>query len=176
MVALPGPGGFQVPARFTIQMHSRVRRTPVSAEVAVEMVDGEPHVRALALGVRGSEARPLSAADLSAISLKDLLDSAVVRTALEHTPMRWEPGDDGPVSLGAFTGWVREQQAADEGAALTAARASRDRRRITPDDLRRVLAIHAAKGVEGIMGELGYSERNARRLLARARKELRSEP
>lgn len=66
---------------------------------------------------------------------------------------------------------------AHERGALTAARsprrgASRGRPRITPEDLRRVLDIYAAKGVDGIMRELGYGERNARRLLARARKEL----
>ena len=47
-----------------------------------------------------------------------------------------------------------------------------DRRRVTPDRLRQVLDIHAAKGIEGVMDEMHYSERNARRLLARARKEL----
>jgi hypothetical protein len=169
---VPLRGGFRVPGRFTIRLRGRARRTPVEVEAAVEMIDGKAHMRGLAI-VAG-DTRPLSAADLSALDLVQIFDSAVQQAALAHTPMEWKqaPGDDAPVPLPAFTGWVREQQAADAGAALTAARSARDRRRITDSDLRRVLDIHAAKGIEGVMAELGYSERNARRLLARARKEL----
>jgi hypothetical protein len=170
MVALAR--GYQVPEHFTGQVQRQVGRTLVSAEVTVEMIDGKPYVRALAFGVRDPAARPLPAADLSEISLRDILDSAMVYAAMQHTPLRWQPETDAPVFISSFTRWAREQWTAHERGALDAARAARSQRRITPDDLRRVLAIHATKGVEGIMNELGYSERNARRLLARARKEL----
>lgn len=163
--------GFQVPGRFTSRLQKRIRRTLVTAEADIEMLNGEPRVRAIALAVPGG-GRPLTPAELSEISLKDILDSAVTHAALEATPMQWEPGGDGPVPLASFMTWVREQSAADERSALAAARSARDRRRVTPEVLRRVLDIHADKGVQGVMDELNYSERNARRLLARARKEL----
>ena len=108
MVSLPGPGGFQVPVRFTVALYRPVRGTRVEAEATVEMIDGEPYLRAVTVEVRDPEARPLSAADLA-----------------------------GYFSL-----------------------------------VEKVLDIHAAKGIEGVMDEMRYSERNARRLLARARKEL----
>lgn len=139
------------------------------------MIDGEPYLRAVTVEVRDPEARPLSAADLAGyFSLVEVLDAAVQRAAQLHTPREWawEPEDDNPVALKSLLGWAGEQAAADERAALAAARAAHDRRRITPDTLRQVLDIHAAKGIEGVMDEMRYSERNARRLLARARKEL----
>jgi hypothetical protein len=169
MVSLPG--GFQVPGRFMIRLRGRARRTPVECQAAVEMISGKPYVRALAFEVRDPQGRGLSAADLAALSLVQVLDAAVQQAALEHTPMAWAR-DDTPADLPSFTGWVRAQWEADSAAALTAARSVRDRHRITADDLRRVRDIHAAKGIEGVMAELGYSERNARRLLARARREL----
>jgi hypothetical protein len=169
MVSLPG--GFRVPEQFPIRLAGRARRVPVQAHVAVEMHGDRPHVRALAIWASGSG--PLAAADLAALDLPGLLDAAVQQAALQHTPMRWQPDQtDTPAQLGVFLGWASEQWAADERAALASARTARDRRRVTPADLRRVLDVHAAKGIEGVRAELGYSERNARRLLARARKEL----
>jgi len=44
--------------------------------------------------------------------------------------------------------------------------------RITTDDLRRILDVLAAKGIHGVMEERGCSERNAWRLVARARETL----
>jgi hypothetical protein len=162
------PGGFQVPARFTIRLHGRVRRTPVECQVAVEMLGGKAHVRALAFEVRDPKAKPLSAADLAGLNLTQVLDAAVQQAALEYTPREWVH-DGSATDLPTFLGWVHDQADADSAAALSAARSARERRRITPDDLRRVYEIHDAEGIEGVMDKLKYSERNARRLLARAR-------
>jgi hypothetical protein len=46
-------------------------------------------------------------------------------------------------------------------------------RRSTPEHLRDVLAVHATGGVKGVMRKFNYTERHARRLLARARKETK---
>jgi hypothetical protein len=46
------------------------------------------------------------------------------------------------------------------------------RRRITTDDLRNLLEVHARGGIPAVKRDLGYSERHARRLLARARAEF----
>lgn len=170
MVELPG-GGFRVPARFRRQLRKRVRRVWVRAAVEVEVVDGEPQMRALALW--GENGEPLSAAVLSVLGVTDILHRAVQQEAIEHTPMLWEPAEDGAVTLGSMMAQLAGQQAADEHAALTAARSATNRRRITQDLLRRVLATYDAEGIGGLTnGPLHYSERNARRLLARARKEL----
>lgn len=167
------PGGWRVPNSFTIRLLGQVRRTPVEAEVAVEMIGGTHYLRALALAAR-DPAKPLSAADLADINLVLVLDWAVREKAREQTTREWVLDED-PASFnsfGAFKGWVLAKADADAAAALSAVRSARTRRRITPADLRRVLDVHAAKGIGGLMTELGYSERNAYRLLARARKEL----
>jgi hypothetical protein len=161
-------GGFQVPARFTIRLRGRVRRTPVECQAAVEMLGGKAHVRALAFEVRDPKARPLSAEDLAGLNLTQVLDAAVQQAALEHTPMQWTR-EDSETDPASFLGWVRDQWDADSAAVIPAARSARERRRITLDDLRKVLDIHDAEGIEGVMARLKYSERNARRLLARAR-------
>jgi hypothetical protein len=169
-------GGWRVPERFTIRLVARLRRVPVQAEVCVEVPGGQPHIRALAIAAAPGTG-PLSAADLAELDLSDLLNRAIQQEARQHTLSQWQLDEsDTPIPLGSFLGWARDQAAADDAAALTAARTatSRDRRRITAADLRRVLDIHAAKGIQGVMDDLGYSERNARRLLARARKELPS--
>jgi hypothetical protein len=172
MVSLPG--GFRVPGHFMIRLRGRARRTPVDCQAAIEMIDGKPHMRALAFEVRDPQARPLSAADLAELNLVQVLDAAVRQEALHHTPMEWDwvQDDEAPADLRSFMGEAAARLEAHSGAALTAARSARDRRRITAEDLRQVRDIHAAKGIAGVMDELGYSERNAWRLLARARKEL----
>lgn len=168
MVTLPG--GYRVPAVFTSDLHGRAGRTPVSALLTVEITDdGRPHLRELALAV--PDGPPLPASDLDGISLTELLDSAVRDQVLRHNPVRWSAGE-GPMRLGAFLGQAREHFAAGERAATVAARAARDRRSVTPDLLRRVLDLYDRKGIGAVMDELNYSERNARRLLARARTEL----
>ena len=43
------------------------------------------------------------------------------------------------------------------------------RRQITPELLQQVLDLHAVGGIRAVEATLNYSERNARRLLARAR-------
>jgi hypothetical protein len=53
-----------------------------------------------------------------------------------------------------------------------AARQNTRKRRITPDDLRRVLDLYERAGVQAVMAERETTERNAFRLIARARKEL----
>lgn len=159
-----------MPARFAIQLRTRVRHTWIRAAVDIEVVNGEPHMRVLTLAGEGGE--PLSAAVLSKLSLTDILHRAVQQKALEITPVHWEPSGPEPITWGAFKAQLISAIEADERAALTAARSATNRRRVTPDLLRRVLAVYEAKGVDGIIDDLGYSERNARRLLARARKEI----
>ena len=51
-------------------------------------------------------------------------------------------------------------------------RAARRRRNVTPELLSRVLELYEKSGIHVVMDEFDYSERNARRLIARARKEL----
>jgi hypothetical protein len=166
------PGGWQVPRRFTRRLLGRARRTPVECEIAVEVIDGTPHLRAVALAARDPQV-PLSAADLAGLSLTGILDEAMRQAQLEHTTREWVLDDNQTAfTWPAFKDWVLEQTEADQAAALAAARTARSRRRITHADLRRVRDIHAAKGIPGVMVELGYSERNARRLWARAKKEL----
>lgn len=53
-----------------------------------------------------------------------------------------------------------------------AARSARHPRRFPAADLARLLTIHADKGIEGVKAEFSVSERQAYRLLDRARKEI----
>jgi hypothetical protein len=91
----------------------------------------------------------------------------VAQCAFEVTPGRgWSVDPEDASAVAHMFG--------EEGRALTATRRAR-LTRVTPDRLRYVLALYEGDpaGIRAVMDKFGHSERNARRLVARARKELR---
>jgi hypothetical protein len=165
----PLTGGFQVPERFTTSPPLVHRYIRVQCQVSVEMIGGRPHVRALAIEATGP---PLSPADLAKLDLTQMLDAAVQQEARKHAPpLEWASAKD-PVPFSEFVASAPGQAGQQEADALAAARAARHRRRVTPTDLTRVLDTFNRKGIHGVEDEFGVAERQARRLLARARKEL----
>jgi hypothetical protein len=171
---VPLRDGYQVPERFTAQMVRRVHHAPVWCRIDVEMVSGKPNARALAI-TRNPQDPPLSPADLASLSLTEVLDYAVRDEARRHTPpVKWTRDDDASVGLQSFLGEVTSRLDTDAAGALTAARKARDGRRgrITPGDLEHVRDLYERGGVAAIMAERGCGERQARRLLSRARKEV----
>ena len=148
--------------------------TDATCQITFEFVRGKPHVRSLTIDAPN----PLPAHQLATVSLKDLFDDLYRAAILKQTLIdlswiseAWEAGANG---LDIVMG-VSSQLDDAETAALSAARTARRQPRITEEDLHRVLDLHAAKGIRGVMNELrdyDISERSAWRLLARARKEL----
>jgi hypothetical protein len=170
-------GGYQVPERFTVQMVRRLRGTSIWCQVSVEMVSGRPHVRSLAIA-RPAGAPPLSPADLArAGDLTELVDYAVREEARRHAPpLVWTSAEPpAEVPLGELMDWTAGKLGEQEAEALTAAKTARHRGRVTHADLVRVLDLYHRNGVPAIMEDFGVAERQARRLLARARKEASSE-
>jgi len=167
---IPIGGGFQVPERFTTSPPLVHRARRARCQVAVEMVGGKPRIRGLAIESTGP--RPLTAADLAAMDWAALLDAAVQQEARKYTPpLEWAGGKD-PTDLAAFTGGMLNQLDQQSTETLAAARSARHPRRFPAADLARLLTIHADKGIEGVKAEFSVSERQAYRLLDRARKEI----
>jgi hypothetical protein len=162
------PGEWAVPESFEAAW-TTLDEYRLRVRIGVHMIDGQPHVGYLVMGTDPADPhrRFLSDKDLRRVDLVAMLDAAVRDAAWHTTP---KP----PITLadieqlggqGLFDLWMREFQSAH-----TAARRAR-RRRITSELLAEVLELHEKGGIHLVMEELGYSERNARRLLARARKE-----
>jgi hypothetical protein len=132
MVALPG--GRPVRERFVQQLRGQPGSTPLRVEVAVEMIAGQQHVRALTINVE-PQAKPLSAADLAALNLVDVLDAAVQSEALQQTPPTYVHDDAGPVRLHAALLRGISDQIATESTALV----GRNLRPTTLDSYRRIV-------------------------------------
>jgi hypothetical protein len=161
MVSLPG--GRQVRERFT-------SRIPIGEngayEVTIQMRDGKPHLEHFELDPEA----PIAPDELARVDLVKLVDLAMIGEVLTHIPSRL-------ISLDEATDADIERLLQDLRRELSnvhsAVRRSRWRR-VTPDFLRSVLDAYEAgdEGIKSVMKKFNYSERNARRLLARARKEL----
>jgi hypothetical protein len=158
-------GGLLVPRRFRRYLMTRPRGEHY--EVEVEMIGGRQHLRRLVIEPAGGK-RTISPKQLSAIDLVDVLDAAVQHEALDHSGAAARYWSE-PV--------VTPESAAAVNDALDAATMTR-RRRITPDVLAEVVELYKrggeiykgdGGGVRLVIERLGYSERNVRRLLARAR-------
>jgi hypothetical protein len=154
------PGGWFVPPEFTVQLgaihHSE------SYTVAVEMRGTRSHVRFVGIIADGD---PLSPERLDEISLAELVDAAVQQVALRYTPRKKFTLSEVEEMGGRAIADVIEADLEHAHRAATSAR----RRRVTPERLAEVVELHEQGGVGAIMDTLHYSERNARRLLARAR-------
>jgi hypothetical protein len=151
------PGGWDVPDRF--EQHTAVivdDQAVGVAAVVVRMRDGRPQPERLELkffdqaGNWGS----IAPKHLPQINLVEILDLAVTAEALDQ--MDWHGADR-----------ERDYWSDAHGAAQRARW-----RRTTPDRLQEVLDQYAEGGINKVTDEQHISERHARRLLARARKEL----
>jgi hypothetical protein len=171
LVRLTGPGGFLVPERWTEQ---RRLDGDIALTLSVVVIDGEPRVESAALHPEAGAA--LSPAAARRFGLDAPLESSVrSRVLLNMAP-------DQP-KLSAALGraiTTRTDVLDQDGMAAAWAEAGREarsavrRKRITSDDLRNVLDLYTEGGIHLVMSKLEYSERNARRLLSRARRELSS--
>ena len=153
---VPLANGLYVPDSFgfatTVQLDGR----DIAVRGGVAMVDGRPRLDGVACRP------PLSPNEMRRVVTNALLDGAVAKAAVTYTPV-----DDDFLFGEAYQNLVTRGL---DGAALDAAQRARYRR-TTPEHLRDVLAIHATSGVTGVMEKFNYTERHARRLLARAKKE-----
>lgn len=158
------PGGWVVPERFEESLPP-LRRSD-SYEIGVEMVGGRPYLASARIVIDGP---PIPPERVGKLDLAGMIDAAVRQRAIATTPRQkysleelHAMGDEqgAEVLLDAIRSGYAE--------ATVAARRAR-RRRITPELLGQVVELFDSKGIAGVMEELDYSERNARRLLARAR-------
>ena len=170
MVALPY--GFTARRRFTQRI--KLRAIPASVDLDVEFIDGRPMLHAL--GATCDE--PLEFGAVSHALTPALLDLAVRVEMLDHTetPATF-PGVTDPSELHELLStqagrreW-REKERKWVVEADRSARASRDSRRVTSERLRRVLDLYETKGIGAVIESEHTTERNARRLIARARAE-----
>jgi hypothetical protein len=154
--------GWSVPTRFVARGFDAEQRLQLSLTV---VMDGRvPLIEAaLVWGVNGPSLRPMPFEEIAALRWSDLKDAVLQSAAYWWTPGRgWHHPD-----------WKRDTADLDaEADSLRTAVAKARRYRTDVDKLRAVLDLHERGGVDLIMQELSYSERNARRLLARARREL----
>jgi hypothetical protein len=146
------PDDFVVPPRFTSTLMTR--RGGEHFEVEVVMRGGKPHAKRIEITPSGNQ-RDISVEELRKIDLANVLVEALRNEMVYEWP--------------TFQAATNEDEwkplvARAERVARTAGR-----RRITPELLDQVLALHAEGGIGKVMDELGYTERNARRLLKRAR-------
>ena len=135
-------------------------------DVGVAMVDGRPHAQWV---MTRSKQRPMSPELLREIDLVAVLDAAV----------QYEAGRQAHGSEVSVASSELDQAEGEGGFARLldrddsrAPRPARRRRNVTPELLTRVLELYEKSGIHVVMDEFDYSERNARRLIARARKEL----
>ncbi len=160
------PGGEVVPESFTAVVV--LPEKGLRWDVGVAMVDGRPHAQWV---MTRSKQRPMSPELLREIDLVAVLDAAV-----QHMARRQAHGSDVSVAFSELDqaegeeGFARLLDREDDSRAP--ARAARRRRNVTPELLSRVLELYEKGGIHVVMDEFDYSERNARRLIARARKEL----
>jgi hypothetical protein len=163
---------FQVPRQFTSRIH--LRDVSAVAEITIVMVEGMPKIRAW--HVECSEPVP---PDLMKAVGPALVDFAVREQALTYSvrPSSFpEAQSTEELLVASSTEEGRRRWNEDEkrwiASADRAARAARTKRRVTPERLARVRALYETGGIPAVIDETGGSERNARRLLARAKKEL----
>ncbi len=144
--------------------------TPCSIAIipAVAIADGAARLIGLRFAVNetSEDGIPLTIApgDLRDVPWATIVDYAVGIAAAECTrpePHRLIPPPE------EYDDW---QETVRRGAVV--ASTQRRRRTVTPELLARVLDLYASGGVPLLRKELNMSDRNARRLLARARKEL----
>ncbi len=101
---------------------------------------------------------------------------AVLDAAVQHEARRQALGSEVSVASNELDqaeggeGFARLLDGEDDLRARP--RPARRRRNVTPELLSRVLELYEKSGIHVVMDEFDYSERNARRLIARARKEL----
>jgi hypothetical protein len=147
--------GFKVRERFTATapLPDRIG----ICRVTVRMDDGRPLVEHLELSLDpaliAQQFAPL-------INIRELVDDSVRAEAINMTELHYTPDEI-----------TDRRMSRDFADALAAARQARWRR-VTPERLREVLDQFADGGISLVMQKQHTSERNARRLLARARKEL----
>jgi hypothetical protein len=138
-------------------------------EVAVRMEDGRPLIEHWCVHADP----PLRLERLTEINEGEVVDAVMQQEAISQTPnLPYSREEIDPHHIEVVFDRLMSSS-------LAAARQARHRRNVTPELLRTVLALHEkgererrGGGVELVKRDLGYSERNARRLLARARKEL----
>lgn len=170
LVRLTGPGGFVVPERWTT-----TSAIAPQAELALSVVvlAGDPHVESATIKST-KEGSALSADAVKRLGLAPALEAAV-RSGVLLSMARDDPKVAAEVGRAITTGTDvldGDDIAAAWAEASRKARSAVRRPRITRDDLREVIELHAEGGIDLIRAKRGTTERNARRLLARARKEL----
>jgi hypothetical protein len=156
LVPLPGPYGFRVHRRFVVSTDGPAEGV-ANLTVAVEMVGGTPKVRMVIAQV-GPDDPPVDVSTIAA-----LIDSATVDDAVRTEALMWSSPSPR----------FRADGTSRPAAVARAVHAAQHRRHVTPSLLADVLSTYEAEGIHAVMTKLNYSERNARRLLARARAELR---
>jgi hypothetical protein len=152
------PGGGTVRERFEQRVASPTEPR-ARFHFDVKMLAGRPCV--VGLSVHASPREPLTPDDLDRLSLVKMLDAAVFFEALEHEEERTYTAEN--VRDGT---WARESSELLESVHRSARRARR--RTVTPELLAHVVELYNDGGVPAVTAELGYSERNVRRLWARA--------
>ena len=159
------PGGAEVPESFTAEVV--LLEKGLRWVIRVVMIDGRPHARE----VLTRSTKPMPAETLRSIDLVAVLDAAV-----QHMAWTQAFGDEVAVAIGEISQpggeehFIKLLDAEDDF--LKPARAARRRNTVTPEHLSHVLELYEKGGVRLVMEELAYTERHARRLLARARKEI----
>lgn len=145
----------------------------------VRVVDGEPELVELAITCTetdGGAPCALTASDLESVDLIEVLEGGVAAEALRHTARvrRLEVqalDDDETTPASEFGSEFAELLEEHYSSAVRKARTGK-RHRVTPLLLERVLELYAQPGgIRNVQRALQTSERNARRLVARARQE-----
>lgn len=174
------PDGFRVRERFAFASWLVIgdKRVGFVGRVRVTAA-GVPELHELAINctTTAGEECTLDTRDLETIDLREVLESGVAVEAIRHPTrahgLEVTALDDDEVTRATEYGHKFAELLENHySEALKSARRAR-RHRVTPQLLERVLELaDGPSGVRGIQSELQTSERNARRLVARARKEL----
>lgn len=146
------PDGWEVARRFGARIYDRDRGLTILLRI---FMDGTTATVEAAQVLPAPGGQPYRAADLATIPWASMVDAAVAQCMWEVTPERGWRADDPRVGVADL-----------ERAHGSAVRARRGR--VTPELLSALLALYEAEGIGAVMTKFRYSERNARRLVARA--------